>query len=316
MKAAVAFETAKMSEVDWLQARTHGIGGSDASVIVGVNKWKTPFELWLEKTGQVDPVSSDSEAAYFGNILEDVVAKEFEKRSGKKVRRRNAILHHPKYDFIRANVDRLVVGEKSVLECKTASAFLANEWEGEEVPASYLVQMQHYLGVLGEEYKKGYFAVLIGGQKFVWKEIERDDELIDMIFQAEKEFWENHVLKEVPPSLDGSSAAEKYINERYAEAEEQKSIDLKGEYKEKLKRWFELKDIIAEFDQEKKAIEVELKNELKDAALGYVGDYRVEWKPITSNRIDSKKLKSEFPEVYEKVIKSSTYRRFGIKKMN
>src|SRR5690606_4046622 len=99
-KPLVAVETRDMSEQEWLEARTRGIGGSDAATVLGLNKWRTPFELWLEKTGQVEPVSSDSEAAYFGNLLEDVVAKEFSRRTGKKVRRRNAILQHPEYDFI------------------------------------------------------------------------------------------------------------------------------------------------------------------------------------------------------------------------
>lgn len=84
------------------------------------------------------------------------------------------------------------------MECKTASAYLAKEWEGEEVPASYLVQLQHYLGVTDKE--KGYIAVLVGGNKFIWKEVERDQELIDMIFNTEKHFWEYHVLQGHAPS--------------------------------------------------------------------------------------------------------------------
>lgn len=314
-KPLVAVETRDMSEQEWLEARTRGIGGSDAATVLGLNKWRTPFELWLEKTGQVEPVSSDSEAAYFGNLLEDVVAKEFSIRTGKKVRRRNAILRHPEYDFIRANVDRFVVGEKSILECKTTSAFMAQEWNDDQIPDQYIIQMQHYLGVLGPEYKKGYFAVLIGGQRFIWKEIERDDELIQMIFEAEIDFWNNHVLANVPPALDGSSAAEKFLAERYAKADDEKSVDLDRSYKEKLDRLVELKRIISEFEREKKEIENELKNELKEATYGFVPGYRVEWKQVTSNRVDTKKLKSEFPNIYEKVLKTSSYRRFGVKQL-
>ncbi|MCT9872589.1 YqaJ viral recombinase family protein, partial [Paenarthrobacter aurescens] len=71
----------------------------------------------------------------------------------------------------------MIVGEKSILECKTTSAYNAKEWVDDEIPASYIVQVQYYLGILGPEYKKGYFAVLIGGNRFVWKEVERDEEL-------------------------------------------------------------------------------------------------------------------------------------------
>ncbi|KYD07674.1 YqaJ viral recombinase family nuclease [Saccharococcus caldoxylosilyticus] len=304
--------TNEMSHEEWLQARTRGIGGSDASVVLGLNKYKTPFELWLEKTGQVLPEDSQSEAAYFGTLLEDLVAKEFEKRSGKKVRKRNAMFRHPEHEFILANIDRFIVGEKAILECKTASAFLAKEWEGNEIPEAYIVQVQHYLGVLGPEYKKGYFAVLIGGQKFIWKEIERDDELIEMIFQAEIDFWNNHVLANQPPALDGSSAAEQFLAERFAKAEEEKAIPLKAEFKDKIERYLELKKLIKELENEKDAIENQIKFELKDATYGFVGGYQAEWKQHKRNQVDSKKLKTEFPEIYAKVVKPVNYRKFAI----
>lgn len=88
-RAEVLAKTSEMSRDEWLIERRKGIGGSDASIILGLNKWKTPFELWLDKTGQVPVSESQSEAAYFGSLLEDIVAKEFEIRSGKKVRRKN-----------------------------------------------------------------------------------------------------------------------------------------------------------------------------------------------------------------------------------
>jgi putative phage-type endonuclease len=312
LEAVVLAKTKDMSYEEWLQTRMRGIGGSDAAVVLRLSKYKTPFELWLEKTGQVTPESSTSEAAYFGTLLEELVAKEFEKRSGKKVRKRNAMFQHPKYDFILANIDRFVVGEKAILECKTASAFQAKEWEGDEIPESYIVQIQHYLGVLGPEYKKGYFAVLIGGQKFIWKEIERDNELIEMIFAAEIDFWNNHVLTEKPPALDGSSAAEKFLAERFAKAEEEKSIPLKAEFKDKIERYLELKALIKELENEKNEIENQIKYELKDATYGFIGNYRAEWKQFTQNRVDSKKLKAEFPEIYAKVVKPTSYRKFAI----
>lgn len=157
-RAEVLAKNSEMSRDEWLIERRKGIGGSDASIILGLNKWKTPFELWLDKTGQVPVSESQSEAAYFGSLLEDIVAKEFEIRSGKKVRRKKAILRHPEYNFILANVDRMIVGEKAILECKTTSAYNLKEWEDEEIPESYIVQVQHYLGVLGPEYRKASFT--------------------------------------------------------------------------------------------------------------------------------------------------------------
>lgn len=316
MQANVLARTLNMDREAWLQLRTHGIGGSDASIILGINKWKTPFELWLEKTEQVIPQEIQNDATYFGTLLEDIVAKEFEKRSGKKVRRKNAILEHPEHDFIIANVDRMVVGEKAILECKTTSAYNAKEWESEEIPDSYIAQIQHYLGVLGPEYKKGYFAVLIGSNKFVWKEIDRDDELIEIIFQREIEFWNNHVLANVAPALDGSSAAERFLKERFEKAKKGKAIDLTSEYKEKISQYLALKDSIKSLEEQMREIENQIKHEMKDAEMAFVQNFQAEWKTVNSNRVDSEKLKEQFPDIYKQVIKPSVSRRFGIKEIS
>lgn len=313
MRAESLVSTHDMSRQEWLSWRQQGIGGSDASVILGLNKYKTPFELWLEKTGQVDLEDTAGEAAYFGNVLEELVAKEFEIRTGKKVRKRNAILQHPEHNFLLANIDRKVVGEHAVLECKTASAYLAKDWESEEIPESYIVQVQHYLGVTG--YRKAYMAVLIGGQRFVWKEIERDQELIDMIFEAEVYFWEHHVKKGIPPALDGSSAAEKFLKERYKKADPGQTVDLAFSYKSKIEQYNELKETIKQLTTQQKLLENEMKHELKEAESGFVHNYQVNWKSITSNRVDTKVLKEKFPDVYQKVAKESSYRKFEVKEI-
>lgn len=302
-----------MSHDEWLQERRGGIGGSDVSIILGLNKYKAPFELWLDKTGQSNVEDSAGEAAYFGNKLEEFVAKEFEIRTGKKVRRNNFMLQHPEHDFITANIDRKVVGEDALLECKTASAFLAKDWESDEIPDAYLVQVQHYLGVTG--YKHAYIAVLIGGQKFIWKDIERDEELIKMIFDAEVRFWNDHVLANVPPALDGSSAAEKFLKERYEKEEAHKTVDLAFEYKKKLDRLQEIKEEMKQKKEEEKEIKNNLMYEMKDAEIGFVNNYEVNWKTVTQNRIDTKRLKKEKPEVYESFLKQIDTRPLKIKEI-
>jgi putative phage-type endonuclease len=309
--AKIIASTKDMSRFDWLMLRNKYMGGSEGSIALDMNKHKTKFELWLEKTGQVELKEIDNEAIHFGNVLEDVVAKEFEARTGKRVRRRNQMLLHDTHDFMMANIDREVVGEKSLLECKTASAYLAKEWEGDEIPPAYLIQINHYLAVTG--YQKAYIACLIGGQKFVWKEITRDEELINMIIEAEKNFWEFHVLGNNPPALDGSSAAEKYIKERYEKAEKGKVIDLKAEHKDNIESYLQLKEQKALVETDLKRIENLIKNDLEDAESGIVNSFIVNWKNVNSNRVDSKLLKEKYPDIYEQVCKVSSSRRFEIK---
>ena len=165
MQAKVLANTLHMDRKAWLEARKQGLGGSDVATIAGLSKWKSQVQVFLEKTQAIEQEDVQSEA-YFGNVLEEVVAQEFAKRTGLKVQRRNAILQHPAYPWMLANVDRLIVGERIGLECKTASEYL-KKWEGEEIPVTYLLQCQHYMAVTG--YEAWWIAVLIGGNKFVYK---------------------------------------------------------------------------------------------------------------------------------------------------
>ncbi|MBD5020942.1 hypothetical protein GUF50_16305, partial [Xanthomonas citri pv. citri] len=88
--------------------------------------------------------------------------------------------------------------------------------------------------------------------KFVWKEIERDDELIDMIFKAEIEFWNDKVLGGQAPALDGSSAAEEYLKKRYAETENNKAIDLTAANRERIQQYLLIKEQISELQSQAK----------------------------------------------------------------
>lgn len=302
-----------MDKLEWLKERQKGIGGSDVGAILGVNKYKTPFQIYLEKTQEIKEVQESSEAAYWGTELEDMVAKEFSKRTGKKVRRDTKHFVSKRYPFMVANIDRRVVGEKAILECKTVNQFGAKEWEGEEIPASYLVQVQHYIYVTGAE--KAYIACLIGGQKFIWKEIKRDDELIEMIINAEKDFWKL-VEEKTPPALDGSSAAEKYLKERFKDVQEGTKVALDSEHKEMIEEYLNLKEQIKELEQETKALENSLKLKIGDNEAGYIDNFLVNWRGYSRTSIDSKKLKEEQPEIYDKYLKKSKYRKFEIKEEN
>src|SRR5690625_4828851 len=264
--------TLDMSRDEWLRERQKGIGGSDASAILGFNPWKSPFELYIEKTSdQVQEI--DNEAIHWGNVLEDVVAQEFTRRTGKKVRRRNQIFKHKEHDWMIANIDRDVVGERALLECKTTNAFNADAWEGDEIPPMYMCQLQHYMAVL--DYEKAYIAVLIGGQKFVWKEIERDDEFIELMIELERDFWENHVLAGVPPEIDGSKSATELLNAMYPE-DNGETIMLESDKAEALIEAIEsLKVDIKEKNDLKKKYVIQLMLMIGDDEKGVTPRYEV-----------------------------------------
>ena len=199
--------------IEFLTARRAGIGGSDIGAIMGLSKWKSPVDVWLDKTGRVEPDLEMSEAAYFGVELESFVAAEYSKRSGNKVQRVNQIIKHPQHAWMLANIDRAVVadgsrarldkdgnltGIKGLLECKTASAYLEREWSDESAPLAYVAQCQWYMAITGAEWCD--LAVLIGGQKYVCHRIERDESLIDAVIEAGRQFWFSNVIADIPPT--------------------------------------------------------------------------------------------------------------------
>ena len=61
-------DTRKMSHQDWLAMRKAGIGGSDCAAAVGLSRWKSPFQLWSEKTDRIVPTKS-AEASYCGSVI-------------------------------------------------------------------------------------------------------------------------------------------------------------------------------------------------------------------------------------------------------
>lgn len=307
-----AISTLGMDRTKWLQLRKSGIGGSDASAILGFNGYKSAFQLYVEKTSDLVE-ESDSEAAYWGNILEDIVAKEFAKQTGKKIRKLNRMLRHPKYHFMTANLDRDVVGEKAFLECKTASEYLKDSWRGDNVPAAYLCQVQHYLAVTG--YEKAYIAVLIGGNKFVWKEIQRDDEFIELMIEREKDFWEKHVLKNVAPPIDGSDATSDLLKKMYPE-DDGSAITLDEQMNAVIEAIESLKAEEKQLKTQREHYENQLKMTLADAKEGHSNRFKVTYKTIKSNRIDSKRLKAEQPDIYKKYCNESLSRRLSIEEAN
>lgn len=309
---AIAITSTKdMDRELWLQFRRKGIGGSDAAAIAGLSKWKSPVAVYLEKTGQSPLEEAQSEAAHFGTILEDVVAQEFTRRTGLKVKRRNAILQHKEYPFMLANVDRLIVGERAGLECKTASEYLKGEWEGEEVPAAYLLQCQHYMAVTG--YSAWWIAVLIGGNKFVHKKIERDEEIIQYLINLESDFWNNHVVPQVTPLMDGSEASTALLKNMYPVGEPESETELPLEADMLLEQLEQAKQEATSASERVTELENRLKAMLGEYETGIASKHVVTWKNTTRNIIDSKALAKDHPKLYQKYLKPSVSRRFGVK---
>ena len=309
--AIVLASTENMSYEDWLEHRRLGIGGSDASAVCGINKYKSPVELWMDKTGQLPP-QEVGEAAYWGTQLETIVRAEFTKRTGIEVTKPNVILQSEEHPFMLANLDGTCevpdVGT-CIFEAKTASAYKAGEWE-DTIPDEYQLQIQHYMAVTG--YAGAYIAVLIGGNTFRWKFIERDEELISMLIELETDFWK-HVQDCTPPPLDGSNASAKFLADRFCDSIPQSHITLPDTAVTLLAQYDEACEQLEIVTEQKQRAENLLKEMMGENEMGTAGDRIVTWKSVSQERLDSKTLKAEHPTLCKKYTNKTSYRRFTVK---
>lgn len=315
MNAIPIADTKDMSREDWLELRRNGIGGSDIAGILGLNKYKSPMGVYLDKVGESPHEDETSEAAYWGNMLEDVVAQEFGTRTGLAVGNDTRMLSHPDHPYLIANLDRVVIGKPEIIECKTSSAYRAKEWEGEHVPMEYLIQVMHYLAVTG--YERAHIAVLIGGQRFIHKTVERDEELIELMIDAASNFWNNHVLPKVPPPFDGSNASVTLIGAMFPQAENESETELPDEAEKLIKQYHEASDRMDAAKTDKLDAENKLKALIGNAEIGLGRNHIVEWKNVKAREtVDARQLLIDHPDIVEKYRKvGNPTRRFSIKEV-
>lgn len=305
---------------NWLSERRKGLGGSDVAAMLGLSKYKTPYQLWLDKTGR-ETDDSSGEAAYWGNALEDIVAKEFAKRNGVKVQRVNDLIKHPTLDFAFANIDRAVINPDisgnvrikdgrlttdQILECKTANQFLQNQWgdDAESIPDYYLTQCQWYLG--NTQADICHLAVLIGGQKFKQYQIQRDDELISILHDEAKTFWHDFVLADNPPD---PTTIDDCLH-RWARHTDGKVIDADQSLIELITEYKEMKAVLKDGEAEADALKLEIVKRIEDAECVVIDGSKklLSYKAQSSKRVDSTAFKTAYPDLAEQFTKTSATR--------
>lgn len=311
MSVRILTSTENMPYEDWLEYRRRGIGGSDASVVCGISRYKSPVELWLDKTGQL-PNQEAGEAAYWGTQLEALVRAEFTKRTGIEVQQVKQLLQSEEHPFMLANLDGVCEHPdygSCIFEAKTASAYKAGEWD-DAIPDEYQLQIQHYMAVTG--YQGAYVAALIGGNTFKWKFVKRDKELISTLIKLEAAFW-NHVQEGTPPALDGSDASAKFLSRRFPESTPLSQIVLPEDAAALIRQYDAACEQLETVTQQKQEAENRLKEMLGENEMGTAGERIVTWKTVSQERLDSRTLKAEHPMLYKKYVSKTSHRRFSIK---
>lgn len=313
-----------MTNAQWHAARRKGIGGSDIGAILGLSTYKSPMAVYLEKIGEAEQ-QEETPAMYWGKVLEDVVAQEYQVRNIEKVQRVNQMLTHRDNDWMLANLDRAIINPQiagnvrwkdgrlttdRILECKTANGFMAKQW-GEsgtdQVPDTYICQVQWYMEVT--QTNTAALAVLIGGSDYRQFIIERDNELIADMMEQGAAFWQR-VQQRIAP--DPSTFDEAKIKWSRHVAGKTRIVDVStASVIEQIKSVKEqIKSLETELDQ----LNTQVCTAFEDAeTIEHAGVVLATWKTQTSTRLDSKALKAAHPQIAEQFSTTTETRVLRIK---
>lgn len=322
-----------MTNKQWKQDRKKGIGGSDISAILGLNPYKTAYDVWLDKTGQAEEqIENDNIVA--GYILEDAVAKMAEHKYSIKVEEytsENELYVHPKYEIIRGTPDRFYLDlskdnfdhdalNYGIMEIKTTQKSIKAK---EDIPVMWVLQLVWYMGIYNElrenkdQMLYGAIAYIHSGRflDFGFEPYLFNEEMQNlfgyMVEKAER-FWNDYVLTNTPPPAQNSEDMVKV----YGKPEK----NLKEASEELLKDYSELKELREQKKQlEEKIAEYEESIKMyiggDHEGITYNGENIVKWS-FTKGRetFDKKTLKQDHPEIYEKYVKQGEpSRRFTIR---
>ena len=294
--------------------RAKGIGGSDAAAVLGLSRYKTPYQLYLEKTGEAAP-TLDNQYMEWGRILEPVIRAKYQEVSGHRVTEVRQ-MPHPSCPYVIGNLDGIVKGmaggDGRVVEIKTARN--ANGWgeEGaDEVPREYFIQAQHYMLVTG--YEVADIAVLIGGNDFRIYTVHADPALHEMMLEAYAEFWACVESRTPPDPINEDDCRRRFgVSSRGAEITATEDIEY-------------LARLLREIDTESKQLD-EQRGNIVSQIMAFMGDNEIlldiEGKPLVSwksprklsVKFDLDKFKAEAPETFNKYSKTVVgSRRFLLK---
>lgn len=325
----------------WLEGRRTGIGGSDVAAVLGLNPWKTPLDVWNDKLGLSEDKEM-SEPAYWGTVLEDTVAKEFQLRTGKRVQKVSHQFADPETPWAIANIDRAIINpeiakrvrplemtEKEIakygnrpittdiaFEAKTAHAFTADLWgpsqeleikqnnlrTEHEIPLYYETQIQWYCGIL--RLRGMYLAVLIGGSDFRMYWIDARPDVFQVIKEKCSAFWNNYVLTKTPPEPINIEDVLKLYGRSNG-----KAIEAQGDLAINYGEYARLNGEIKELKKQQDAVKAKIAIDMKDnEILTLDGKKVLTYKTQTSKRFDSDSFKQEHLNDYFDYLKESTTR--------
>lgn len=309
---------------DVTKGRNTFIGGSDVGTILGCNPYKSAYELFLEKTGQIERENIDDKLQVkLGHKMEQIVAELYEEETGEKVQRSNKSFKCKEYPFLVGHIDRKLKGKKKGLEIKTTSSFNKTDYAEGEIPPSHYYQCLFYMMVTGMH--DWDICTLRDNHSLYITHVAWDEELANDMLDKILWFWNCVETKEWKQGLDGSDSTTQALEKAYPP---EKAVDNANalislhtnNLPMELADYENVVDTLKELEEVKKSFENEIKKAMGNSEYAVLDDkYAITWKTFSrSGGYDTKKFLSEHPnsELGKKYKKPDTqYRRFTIKEI-
>lgn len=307
-------------EEEWLEARRDGIGASDIASILG-HGFKSPTEVFLEKTRQDDGELEDSESLDTGKLLEDDVLELYlrrRRRSGAEPviwTRPFSFFQSKSNPIFRASLDGIVTNETIALNAKTAIGGF-DEW-GEpgtdEIPLRNVYGALWEMFVLGPEYVEHHTPTLLGGKFDIWT-IRRDDELIEDMVKRAEAFWK-HVKNGTPPEPSiGSSGEKKALAKLYGNVDKTSVVRAEGEIAEIIPLLVQKIEERKEAEKAEKIMKAKVIAAVGNSYTISTDDIALICPAIPKTTVDAQRLKVERPSVYAEYTRKSVSRQVRVKK--
>lgn len=299
--------SAAEERAQWLAERRQGIGASESAAVLGLSPYKTPLDVYLEKTGEA-PAQADNEAMYWGRELEGAILRRYQRDTGRELQTVQRTYRSALHPFMTATPD--AVGSDRLVEVKTAGIRSAVEWGDpgtDAVPVAYLVQVTHQMIVTGHQLAD--LAVLIGGQDYRVYAVPLDAELAAAIIEREATFWQAVEARQPPAPTTNAGAFARWPKDAGT------SIVASADVYEACQRLKAVKADIKAREADAEALEVAVKACMAEAATltGPDGKALATWTTQTARRFDSAAFKVARPDLYETFRVASQSRVFRLK---
>lgn len=290
---------------EWLRCRRMGVGGSDVAAIMGLSPWRSPIEVWADKTGRAEPEDMSGKPwIEWGNLLEPLVGRKYgSEHPERKVRRLNAICRSTRRPWALASLDYEVRDPAlgwGVLEIKTAHDDRA--W-ADGVPVWYLTQVTHYMSVTDRPFAD--VAVLIGGSDYREYRVTRDEDDVAAVNAAVDTFWHDYVERDVMPEVVGTSGEAVALTAMHRDGDGMRTV-IDSDVDERIAEYQGAQERCKAAEDEKRLAANALMKVIGDSKGIVTDTSRVTWVRTERTSVDAKMLAELAPEVYEQVTTRKT----------